>query len=537
MTRVLVVQLCRLGDILQTTPMLRGLRRQHPGAEITLLVLDGFSSAPVPTRLYDHLVAFPFDRAAASLGVNGDGWRDALREIEPVVAQLSSVPFDLILNLTGSALANLLCAVIPSREVRGGLIAPDRSRVVRGPWMTYFWSSLLSRSMGCVNLVDLFQWVAGVGIDGLGLEIDVPESAERTMEAWLSARGLTGERLVALQLGASDERKRWPPERFAAMADLLPDDAGTIVFVGSAGERPLVARAQAVLKRSSVSAAGETSVPELAALLSRCRLLVTNDTGTMHVASAVGTRIVDLSTGPVFVHETGPYGVGHVAVEPASACFPCAAGSVCHHLSCREDFTPADIAAVARFALGEGDCPQLGRARVLRASRTATRRLEFMPIAEPSADVSGGLRPVFARMWEATLPVPRPAGLRGADDEDVILEVSTDGLRRLNALAESAASEIARLQKATAGRQAAAAAALDGLLGRATTLASFDPVVHPIVAFLRTEIESCASRDVKELVAVYRSAWRAAGQRASWLIDRSAEALPPQSELSTVAQR
>jgi len=521
MTRILVVQLCRLGDILQTTPMLRGLRRERPDAEITLVVLDGFSGAPVPRSLFDHLVAFPFDRAAASLGTDGSGWRDALREIQPVVASLSARPFDLVLNLTGSALANYLCAVIPSAEVRGGLIASDRSRIVRGPWMTYFWSSLLSRSMGCVNLVDLFQWVAGVGIDGQGLELEVPESAGAAMDAWLAARGLTNQRLVALQLGASDERKRWPPERFAAMADLLPEDAGDILFVGSAGERPLIARAQAVLKRPSVSAAGETSVPELAALLSRCRLLVTNDTGTMHVASAVGTRIVDLSTGPVFVHETGPYGVGHVAVEPASACFPCAAGSVCHHLSCREDFTPADIAAVVRFALGEGPCPMPARARVLQASRTITGRLEFRPLWEPSADVSGGLRTAFARMWEATLPVPAPACDVVADADDLTLQVSVDGLERLMALAESAAHEVGRLQKASPARQAASAAALDGLLGKATTLASFDPVVHPIVAFLRTEIESCASHDVGELVTTYRSAWRAAAERAGWLTARA----------------
>jgi hypothetical protein len=260
-------------------------------------------------------------------------------------------------------------------------------------------------------------------------------------------------------------------------------------------------------------------VPELAALLSRCRLLVTNDTGTMHVASAVGTRIVDLSTGPVFVHETGPYGVGHVAVEPASACFPCAAGSVCHHLSCREDFTPADIAAVAVFALGEGPCPQPARARVLRGERTATGRLEFRPIWEPSTDVSGGLRPAFARMWEATLPVPTPGIAAGPVFEDaaVAIDASVDGLERLIALADRAASEIARVQKAPLERQAVIASALDGLLAKATTLASIDPVTHPIVAFLRTDIESCASREVGELVTAYRNAWHAAAHRASWL--------------------
>jgi hypothetical protein len=157
---------------------------------------------------------------------------------------------------------------------------------------------------------------------------------------------------------------------------------------------------------------------------------------------------------------------------------------------------------------------------VLQAARTATGRLEFRPIWEPSTDMSGGLRPAFARMWEATLPVPAPAGIvrEGAEDEAVTIDAPIEGLERLIALADRAAHEIGRVQKAPIERQAVAAAALDGLLGKAATLASIDPVVHPIVAFLRTEIESCASRDVGELVTVYRNAWRAAGQRAAWLV-------------------
>lgn len=169
MTRILVVQFCRLGDILQTTPLLRGLRRQHPDAEITLTVLDGFAHAPVPTHLYDTLAVFPFDSIAASVDPDMRDWASAARGVAAFVESLGRTPFDLVLNLTGSPTANLLCAVVPSREVRGGLIAPDRTRVVQGDWMIYFWSSLLARSQGAVNLVDLFRLVGGVPADARGL--------------------------------------------------------------------------------------------------------------------------------------------------------------------------------------------------------------------------------------------------------------------------------------------------------------------------------------------------------------------------------
>ncbi len=404
MTRILVVQFCRLGDILQTTPLLRGLRRQHPGADITLAVLDGFAHAPVPAHLYDTLAIFPFDRVAAAIDDRSRDWPSAVRSVRTFVRSLGDEPFDLVLNLTGSAAANLLCAIVPARDVRGGLIAPDRTRVVRGEWMTYFWSSLLVRAQGAVNLVDLFRLVGGVPADARGLEIALGPADEAFAERWAAERSLHGEPLIALQLGASDERKRWLPESFAAMANLLPESAGRVVFVGASSERPLVERALGRLTRKAVSAVGDTSVPQLAALLRRCRLLITNDTGTMHVAAAVGTPIVDLSTGPVFVHETGPYAEGSLAIEPTSPCFPCVAGAVCHHLSCREDFTPSDIAAAAQFALGQGTLPRLARARILRATRIASGRLEYRPIWNPGSNDEEAMRQAFGRMWELSLP-------------------------------------------------------------------------------------------------------------------------------------
>jgi ADP-heptose:LPS heptosyltransferase len=519
MTRVLVVQLCRLGDILQTTPMLRGLRRMHPDAHITLMVLDGFRHAPIPGRLYDELSVFPLDRLAASTEAD---WRGAIGEVRAFVAGLGEQPYDVVLNLTGSTLANLLCALLPSREVRGGLVARDRTRIVRHPWMTYFWSSLVARSYGAVNLVDLFRWVAEVPIDSGGLEIEVPSEAHGSADRWLRVRGWSGAPLVALQLGASDERKRWPPEQFAAMADLLPESAGPLVFVGAASERPLVERALARLRRPALNAVGETSVVELAALLTRARLLVTNDTGTMHVATAMGTRVLDLSTGPVFVHETGPYAVGAIAVEPSIGCFPCAAGSVCHHLSCRDDFTPADIAALAMFALEGGTVPQPPRARVLRAARAATGRLEFRPLWDPAGDPHGAHRRVIARMWEATLPVPAAIDGAGGTD-DVIAGVDGEVDHILPALggfagrADRAAATARAIARASAGEQGVRAAELERELEHALTSAVIEPLLQPIAAYLRTRLESTTERDVSALARVYQQEWAGAAARARFL--------------------
>ena len=519
MRRILVIQLCRLGDLLQTTPMLRGIRRAHPDAHVTLLVLDGFSDAPIPRHLYDDLAVFPYDAVAADLQPGG-AWQDAVATIRSFVRSLDERPFDLVLNVTGSELANLLSGCVRAVEVRGGLIAADRTRVVRHPWMTYFWSSLLARELGAVNLVDLFSRVAEVPIDGGGLEMAVPASADVVAERLLGDRGRPGGApLVALQLGASEERKRWQPERFAAMANQLPGHIGAVVLVGSRGERELAATAIGELRRPYVDATGQTTVPELAALLRRCRLLVTNDTGTMHVATAAGTPVLDLSTGPVFVHETGPYAVGSLAVEPASACFPCAAGAVCRHLSCREDLTPCDIAGLALYALEGGPLPRPARARVLQAARAGSGRLEFRALWDPSRAQAEQVRHAFARMWERSLGVAAPLPEAIGTDVPVATpgNAAVEALQALEGRAREAHAAARGLGRASVTRLAELGRALEARLEHELTMAAVEPVITPLVAYLRTALESLTDRSVASLAAAYAREWAATAERARWL--------------------
>jgi hypothetical protein len=385
--------------------------------------------------------------------------------------------------------------------------------------MTYFWASLLAREFGALNLVDLFNRVAELPIDGGTLEMDVPRSAHESAGRWLAGRGLVEGPFVALQLGASEERKRWQPEQFAAMANRLPMRLGPVVLVGSAGERELAGRAIARLERPYLDATGATTLHELAALLSRASLLVTNDTGTMHVATAMGTRILDLSTGPVFVHETGPYAIGSIAVEPASACFPCAAGAVCRHLSCRDDFMPDDIAALAMFALEGGDLPRPARALVLQAARASSGRIEFRTVWDPSGRSTTGLRHAYARMWEATLGAVPPVD--GATRGDDVPATADPSLVEILAGLESRARQAARLARSLARASGRAlgelGATLEARLEQELTAAVVSPVLAPLAAYLRTALESLTDRSVPSLAAAYEREWTATALRARYL--------------------
>lgn len=540
MKRILVLQMCRFGDILQTTPMLRGIRRHLPQADVTLVVNDAFRHVPIPSSLYDALMFLPYTEIAERLATDREAWPAAVGRLAIFVEGLGDEPFDLTLNLTHSELASLLAATIPSRDIRGGLVAPDRTRIVQGEVMTYFWASQLSRAQGCFNIVDLHNWTAGVPSERSGLEVEIPDDARQLMSTWLSDHGLQGRPFIAVQLGASDERKRWPPERFGEAINQLEPELGEILLVGTAAERILGDRARTRITRTVYDSLGQSSIVELAALLESASLLLTNDTGTMHVATAVGTKVVDVSTGPVFAHETGPYGEGHLVIEPQMSCFPCAGGSECHHLACREAFDPEDVAMLVRHALGRGPIPRPAGARILEGMFRASGRLEYRPLWTPTDDLQDLVRPLTAEIWESTLFPPtrtHPVGHglvtsgvgagRQPEERSLLDELPAE-------MIDSTRSALVRVA-CRARRAAELTRKLPGLdpSGRDTCLmkigreldalrleAELDPACQSIVAYLRVRLDSMADTNIPQLSRVYVEECEQAAARAQLLAGR-----------------
>jgi hypothetical protein len=130
-----------------------------------------------------------------------------------------------------------------------------------------------------------------------------------------------------------------------------------VLLFGQAGEEPLNQRISSHIPRS-VNLAGKTGLGELAGALKRCQVLVTNDTGTQHVAAAVGTRVVVVSVGPVFFRETGPYGEGHLVFQARMPCAPCSFHVSCLKPVCKERISALHVyKALVRLLRGEPGMP------------------------------------------------------------------------------------------------------------------------------------------------------------------------------------
>ena len=337
--------------------------------------------------------------------------------------------FELALNFSSSRMSAVLLSLLRIPDVRGWAMTSDGYRSIRTPWARLFAASCLNRRIASFNLVDCYRGVAGcldAPVDGLSFRI--ADTARQSVAARLAEMGVAADAsLVALQLGASREIRQWPIESFARVAHELASDGHRVVLLGGAGERALAERlvaACADAPSTPVDLCGRTSIQELGALLERCRLLITGDTGPMHMAAATRTPVIGLFFGPALPFDTGPYGSGHVVLHAGVSCAPCDHAVQCLDPFCRRTLTPELIAEVARARLAGDDArlaalaTQAGRTGPVRVYRTgidADGLFACRALGDVAPRPDDELRRAYRGMWLARLagqPLPPPLPAR-----------------------------------------------------------------------------------------------------------------------------
>lgn len=164
-------------------------------------------------------------------------------------------------------------------------------------------------------------------VAGVGLRVSAtPDVSLRCPPAWAekAARLAAGGEWIGLNPGAFyGGAKRWLPERYAAAADGLAAEGGArVVILGGPGERALGETIASAMKTPAVNLCGATTLEELVGVVSRLRLLLTNDSGVMHVAAALGVPLVAVF-GPTDWRETAPVSARHTLVREPVPCAPC----------------------------------------------------------------------------------------------------------------------------------------------------------------------------------------------------------------------
>ena len=307
--RILLLRIERIGDLIMALAAIRDVRALAPDAEIDLVVgawnAELASALPYVTRVLTMTPGW----------LARDGGGESFLALVRTAMNWRRRAYDLAVNFEPDIRSNLLLALSGARWTAG--------------WTTGGGGALLDRGLaydtGAHTTANLRRLVAEVfdsqpPSSNLPLLV-LPDSARERVEHRL---GRTGRPLAGVHVSGGRLVKQWDPARFADVAArLVKNDGARILLTGSAGDRPMVDQVKAGLPAEDViDVAGEASLLELAALIERCDVFVTGDTGPMHLAGAVGTPIVAVF-GPSEPKRYAPTGPADRVIRIDLPCSPC----------------------------------------------------------------------------------------------------------------------------------------------------------------------------------------------------------------------
>jgi ADP-heptose:LPS heptosyltransferase len=424
MRKFLIVQLTRMGDTLQSTPLLAGLKQKYPDCSICLYIIRSAAKVLEGNPNVDEMIYFDPGEMLNDLMLDDSaGLLKCYEKLKRVIETLRDRRFDTIINLSHSKFSALLLRLIACDDVRGLTLADDWLRVIRGAWPNYFINSVFNRAYNQFNMVDVYRKFGGDLPPYTRLDLPVDEDSKQYARELLEREGIAeGDFVVCMQPGASDEAKRWPAQRFAELADILiREQNAAVVLLGTEEERPIGKKITAAMREKPIDTFGRSNIPQLAAILDRADFLVTNDTGVMHVAATTDTRIVDLCFSNVYFRETGPYGNGHFAVQSRIDCTPCRMSFECHDRVCKNYITAQDVARLIGLARQQHDgelaqiedAPELARVNYFVSRFGDDGMVEYVPLIRRQLTRKDAINMAYSSMWKEFLD-----GRGSAEDDE-----------------------------------------------------------------------------------------------------------------------
>ena len=340
--KILIMRLDRIGDVLLSTPALEAVRNAYPKSHIAVMVRPYVEEVVKGNPFVDELILY--DKDALHRSVAG-----TLR----FIGTLRARKFECAIVLHPSNRSHIIpfLAGIPVR------VGYDRKL-----------SFLLSRRIphkkefGLKHerdyTLDLLRYM---GIEPASCVAHMPlnDSGERKAERLFKEHGIGPDSIaIVVHPGASCPSKRWPVERFAEVANRLAERHGawTVVIAGER-EREFGDRLTGLIRSRAVNMSGRASLGDLASILRRARLLVSNDSGPVHIASAVGTPVVAIfgrSDRGLSPRRWGPLGDANVVLHRYVGCTVCRAHRCEKGFECLRAISVADVESACELLLRTG---------------------------------------------------------------------------------------------------------------------------------------------------------------------------------------
>jgi len=340
--RILIVKPSSMGDIIHALPILDGLRQRYPSAHIAWLVGVPFVDLVCGHPSVNEVI--PFDRARFGRVGRSPG---ITMEFLRFLRSLRQRRFDLAIDLQGLFRSGFLTRA-SGAAVR---IGPPAGRELSGMFYTERYPPRPADAHAVEHMWAVAE-VLGFADRPKQFRLSITDADREAIRGRLRARQIDpGRGYVAVFPGARQETKRWPAAHFAALIDRLSAQTHLdIVLAGSTAEVDMCRTVGSLSATASVNLAGETTRREVIALIEAARLVITNDSGPMHVADVLHRPMVAIF-GPTNPLRTGPYHHPESVVQLDLPCLPC----YLRHLDrCRQKhacMNRLDVDRVAQAAL------------------------------------------------------------------------------------------------------------------------------------------------------------------------------------------
>ena len=329
---ILLVKLSAIGDVVHTLPLLEVLRENYPEARIDWLVEQDSSEIIKGHRALDRVIVSRRKSWQKRLFKAG-GPSGVLGEIIQFLKELRSEEYDLVIDNQGLLKSGLLIGLSRGRRKIGTTGGREGSHLflTERPLFVDYNQHALERYLKIAEYLKCRKnsWRG---------DIPVQNSDKEFIDRFIHDQGVHEARLIAINPVAKWKTKLWDSHKFARLADRIRKELGCkVVFTGSEHDRAVIHDMMRMMDRDSANLAGQTTLKELAYLYSRCRLIISTDTGPMHIAAAMGRPVVALF-GPTAPLRTGPYGKNHTVVRDEIDCSPCFKKR-CSHMKCMKNVT------------------------------------------------------------------------------------------------------------------------------------------------------------------------------------------------------
>ncbi|MEW6584452.1 MAG: lipopolysaccharide heptosyltransferase I [Nitrospirota bacterium] len=301
--KILIVKPSSLGDIVHSLPFLTAMKQRFPASGIHWVVAKGFEGLIEDHPMIDKLWI-----------IHKDSWRkiecagSTVKEITSLFKDLKKEKFDLVIDLQGLLRSGLITAATDAPVRIGFEEAREGSRLfytqtIKGGRDVHAVDRYLkvAEFLGCRSDDVCFHFPSSLNMADIGGKFSLPKT------------------YAVLVPGARWHTKRWPPEKFGELALRLPLET---VIVGGKGDIGMSDMIAALSQGKATSLAGKTSLKELIEIMRNAKFVISNDSGPMHIAAALGIPVFAIF-GPTDPRRTGPYGKGNTIIREDVSCAPC----------------------------------------------------------------------------------------------------------------------------------------------------------------------------------------------------------------------